>query len=392
MWGSDGHRLAVVAYVDALRRSGRPASSSAETNCDDADASMTTVPPRHRARRRGPRTAARRGRRRRPRRRARAARRAPRRSGALRMCGSPSKDDRRRWTGRRPAARTASPCRPGRSRPRRRRSNGAGRDRPVVAGGVDRRAERGQGVRHQQRCRATGARGVRRTGRRRSRPAPAPGWSATCCRAARPTASTGASGARRRPGVGGPGRRHPGQAIGRVSRACAAASLASRRAACARCLRLAATSFAAAAGPPGDARLALGVDRRRASGRRGCETFLKKCSCCCFALRRVATPPRTGGRRASSAPARRPARPPRAAAPGRWPAQPRRASWTAALIRTSVTGSSGTAGGRDALHGSGTRASVTPDGLAGELRGVLEGVGRADDEDRRRASGGRSVW
>ena len=44
---------------------------------------------------------------------------------------------RRRWTARRPAGRSASRCRPARSRPRRRRSNGPRRHRPVVARGVD---------------------------------------------------------------------------------------------------------------------------------------------------------------------------------------------------------------------------------------------------------------
>ena len=70
---------------------------------------------------------------------------------------------------------------------------GAGRDRPVVAGRVDVDPEGGQRPCHQQRCRASAGHGVRRTDRPRARPVPARDWSGTCCRAERHRARTGPS-------------------------------------------------------------------------------------------------------------------------------------------------------------------------------------------------------
>ena len=162
-----------------------PDSSSPETNCDDADASISTVPPRHRSACRGPRTA---GRRRRCPRRARAVRPAAARSGgrgpARRRRTPPS-----RWSARRPAGRTAAPCLPGRSRSGRRRAVAI---RPLTVSSVSspstvtprvaQRADHQVGVAAAQRA-ADRRRPLRRWPARRAR---APGWSATSSRAPSP--------------------------------------------------------------------------------------------------------------------------------------------------------------------------------------------------------------
>ena len=110
------HRLAVVVHRDALVVAGAPDSSSPDTNCDDADASITTSPPGSGAgavqRERQPRSPSMSIARRAPAaRRARCPSAAPGRAGRRR-----SAPGRRRARPR--AARTASRCRPGRSRRR----------------------------------------------------------------------------------------------------------------------------------------------------------------------------------------------------------------------------------------------------------------------------------
>ena len=120
--GERGHRLAVVADVDALvvARAGqqqRRDELRGRRRVDDHAAAA------HRAGAADRRTAGPRGPRPRRRRRACAARPAPRRSGGS-ACAGRRRRRRCRWTARRPAARTASPSRPARSRPAASRSNG----------------------------------------------------------------------------------------------------------------------------------------------------------------------------------------------------------------------------------------------------------------------------
>ena len=182
MWGSEGtggpswRTLTPSSYA-------APASSSAETNWLDAEASMTTCPPRdvsgpgHGERQRAPAAVvdlhAER----------RAGRRGHRPSGGSGRAGH-RRTRRCRSRGPPPAGRSASPCRPGHSRRRRR---AAGRGSPTSPVRRCRPASPAwSGPRPSARCRATAAPGVRRTGRRPAPPAPARGWSATSSPGARP--------------------------------------------------------------------------------------------------------------------------------------------------------------------------------------------------------------
>ena len=260
-----------------------------------------------------------------------------------------------RWTGPPPAARTASPCRPGRSRPRRRPRRGAGRDGPVVTGGRRREPSAVSAVGHQRGVarpegapydgRAVGDRGQHQgavgerlaAGQRHHRVAPA--------RAARGAGQGSAV----RVVVTRQGYRAPASAEPRGRQP----GLAPRG--CARCLASRRTSLAARRArqaTPGLPSVSTAASRRPPR----VERFLKKWSCWFFSAP-GRTPPRTGGRPASSAPARRPAVAASRGAPCRSPARPPAASWTAALIRTSVTGSSGTGtvGASASRPGSGRR-------------------------------------
>ena len=147
--GERGHRLAVVADVDAgvVARAGQQQRRDELRRRAGVDHDRAAA---HRRRCRARRRAANRGRRRRCPRRGRPAPSAPRRSGAGACAGR----RRRRWcrsTARPPAGRTASPCRPGRSRRRRPRSSEPGvirQSSPLVC---DPDAHRGQPGGHQQR-------------------------------------------------------------------------------------------------------------------------------------------------------------------------------------------------------------------------------------------------
>ena len=249
-----GGATAPACRRGARRRRGRkraPASSSAETNWEDAlrvdgdGASGTTRPctvkgsaPRPPSSSRTPSAR-------------RAASIGP--TGRVAHVGVAVEARPSRRPARRPGARSASRCRRGRSRPRR-RGPGGRRDRPVAgAGVVDARAERGEGGGHEQRCRASAGDVVRRSGRRRSRRARGHGWSATCCRAARrPGRRVG--GARGRPEVTHPRTLSRSGQLGLGELGLAAGVLGDL-------LGLAAHVGGGAAGPPGQAGLALGVDR-----------------------------------------------------------------------------------------------------------------------------------
>ena len=126
-----------------------PASSRAETNCEDADASITTVPPGTEP---VPRTVKGRA----PRPSSSTVTPSPRSAeitsptGRERMCGSPSNatlpEDRPATGGTNRITVPASPQSTAASRSKR-----PGRHRPVVGGGVHLRAEPGQRGGHQQR-------------------------------------------------------------------------------------------------------------------------------------------------------------------------------------------------------------------------------------------------
>ena len=346
--GQRGHRLAVVADVDARRRSARRPAAAPR---------RTARTPRRRSRRVPPRTepVPRTLERQRAaaavldrRRRGRAGRPSTSPIGRVRMCGSPSKATGADGQRRPPAARTASRCPASpqstcasrskaarASPPSRRRRCRRAEPSPVSAAAIsrvsrDRSARRttlgpvGQRGEHQgpvgQRL-AAGQRddGVDRAGRPWVR-----------ARAATPTPASQVT--------------------------LALASAASRRAARGEVPGLAAGVLGDAAGAPGDARLPLGVaggDHQPAEHR----DVLEEVDALLGRARPGRAPPRTGGRPPWSAPASPPARRPRGAAPGRWPAPAPATTWTPPLSRTSVTGSDGSCG--TTRCSSGTSRSVT---------------------------------
>ena len=131
--GSAGDRRADVLDRRRRRRTGRRPAAAPDTNWLDAEASIRTVPPRTapvpwtvNGSAPGAVVVD-------PRRRGRAARPAPGPSGAAGPAGRRRSGPRRR-PARRPAAGTASPCRPARSRSRRGRASPRD-DQPVVAEG-----------------------------------------------------------------------------------------------------------------------------------------------------------------------------------------------------------------------------------------------------------------
>ena len=180
----------------------------------------------------------------------------------LAACAGHRRRRPRRSTGRRPAARTASRCRPARSRPRRRRSNAAGvtaTRRPSVST-----------VRSPAMRRAAAISVVsREPAARRTTEGPSASAASTSARlvsdllpGSETTAVHRRAGAGRRPGVGERCWSSPAQPMRRASAdlCCRQPGLA-RAAVAARRPGLAADVLGRPAGPPGDARLALGVDR-----------------------------------------------------------------------------------------------------------------------------------
>ena len=219
----------------------------------------------HRARCRVRRTAARRGRRRRSRRPAPAARRAPGRPGGCACAASPSKRDRADGQRRHRRHEPHHGARPGRSRRWRRRRTRPGvtaQSSPVVSTVG---AERGQGGGHQQGvARAQRAAYDRRAVGERGQHQRAVGWRLA---AGQRDGRVDRTGRARAPATGRRGSVTPRSLSADVS-SWRLASLASRRAVVRRGGGLAACVLGRAAGPPGHARLAVGVDRRRSPGRR----------------------------------------------------------------------------------------------------------------------------
>ena len=249
------------------RRSKRaPASSSAETNCEEALASIVTVPPRTAPEPRTVNGSA-------PRPPSSTCTPRARSAASIGPTGAGACADRRRrrpcrGPARPPAARSASPSRPGRSRPSASRSAGAGRDRPVAARGVDAGARGRSAPRPSAGCRASAAAGVRRWGRRRGRRARSARLVSDLLPGSVTTRVDRSLGARGRPRVGGRSAGSLTRAAYRGQEIWARASLASRRASLASRWASRRTSRGRASGAPGHAGLARRCRRRPAAGHR----------------------------------------------------------------------------------------------------------------------------